>query len=302
MIDRAERLHEEHHFTEARTVLLSALEDASKHQKPEYRLAYTFNNLGAVAQDAGRYFEAEKYYRESISYWQGAGERARLGLARTLNNLATLLDSGGKLAEAQELLRRSEAILIERRGLYDPAISVVLLNRGNAYFKQRRYTEAEKAYRHAWAVLEPHRESRELEIARLANDLGLVCEKTGRKGEAQLQYSLARGIWEKQLRSGKATPEIFMDLGGLYSILRQDLLAKRVLQQGLVVAERELGLRHPRVADMLFLYARVLRQTGSRAEAARIAKQAKAIQRDSQEHLARHTIAFADLLREERRK
>jgi hypothetical protein len=93
-----------------------------------------------------------------------------------------------------------------------------------------------------------------------------------------------------------------MDLGGLYSLLRQDLLAKRVLQQGLVVAERELGLRHPRVAGMLFLYARVLRQTGSRAEAARIAKQAKAIQRDSQERLARHTIAFADLLREERRK
>jgi tetratricopeptide (TPR) repeat protein len=298
MIDRAERLHEEHHFTEARTILLSALEDASKHQKPEYRLAYTLNNLGAIAQDEGRYFEAEKYYRDSITSWERAGERSRLALARTLNNLATLLDSGGKLAEAQELLRRSEAILIERMGLDDPAASVVLLNRGNAYFKQRRYSEAEKAYRRAWAVLEPYRESRELEIARLANDLGLVCEKTGRKKEAQLHYGLARGIWEKQLCSGNTTPETFMDLGGLYLILRQDVLAKWVLQQGLVVAERELGARHPRVADMLFLYSRALRQTGNKAEAARISKQAKAIQSDSQERLARHTIAFADLLRE----
>ena len=95
---------------------------------------------------------------------------------------------------------------------------------------------------------------------------------------------------------------MFQNLAELYSILRQNVPAKLVLQEGLVLANRELGPEHPRVADMLFLYAKVLRQSGSKAEAARMAKQAKAIRAQSQERLARHTIAVADLASEQRKK
>ena len=297
-IDLAERLHDEHKFAEAKTILLGALEDATKHQNVERRLAYILDSLGSVAQDQGEYLQAEKYYRRSIAYWQDGGENSLAGLARTLNNLASLLYSAGKLSEAQQLLRRSEAIQPEG----DPQSGVVLLNRGTAYFGQRKYGEAEAAYRRAWAVLEPQRKSWELELALIASDLGVICEKTGRREEAQSHYTFARTVWEKQMQSGKATPEMFQNLAELYSILRQNVPAKLVLQEGLVVANRELGPEHPRVADMLFLYARVLRQSGSKAEAARMAKQAKAIRAQSQERLARHTIAVADLASEERKK
>jgi hypothetical protein len=136
----------------------------------------------------------------------------------------------------------------------------------------------------------------------IAADLGLICEKTGRREEAQSHYTFARTVWEKQVQSGTATPETFLSLAELYLILRQDVSAKLVLQEGLVVAGRELGPEHPRVADMLFLYAGVLRQSGSKAEAARMAKRATAIRAQSQERLARHTIAVADLAPEGRTK
>jgi tetratricopeptide (TPR) repeat protein len=297
-IDVAERLHSEHKFAEANTILLGALEDALKHPNGKRRIAYILDSLGSVAQDQGQYVEADKYYRRSITYWQDGGENSLAGLGRTMNNLASLLYSEGKLGEAQQLLGRSEGTQLEG----DPETGVVLLNRGSAYFRQRKYDEAEAAYRRAWAVLEPHRKSRELELAVIASDLGLICQKTGRREEAQSHYTFARTVWEKQVQSGKATAEMFLSLAELYSILRQDGSAKLVLQEGLVVAGRELGPEHPRVADMLFLYARVLRQSGNKAEAARMEKQAKAIRAQSQERLARHTIAVADLASEERTK
>ena len=95
---------------------------------------------------------------------------------------------------------------------------------------------------------------------------------------------------------------MFMNLAEVYSILRQDGPAKLVLQEGLVVANRELGPEHPRVADMRALYSRLLRQSGNRTEAARMAKQAKTIRAQSQERLARHTIAIADLASDRRMK
>ena len=73
------------------------MEDASRHDERAYRLAYTLNDLGSVAQDEGQYFQAEKYYRRSIAYWRAGGEHLRCGLARTLNNLASLLDGAGKV-------------------------------------------------------------------------------------------------------------------------------------------------------------------------------------------------------------
>ena len=53
---------------------------------------------------------------------------------------------------------------------------------------------------------------------------------------------------------------------------------------------------------MLNLYARLLRQSGNKTEAARMANQAKAIRAQSQERLARHTIAIADLASQKRMK
>jgi hypothetical protein len=80
--------------------------------------------------------------------------------------------------------------------------------------------------------------------------------------------------------------------------LKQDQQATAVLRRGLAIAERQSGSDNPYRAGMLLLYAAALRQSGNKAEAARAAKEAKAIQSNSQRNLARHTIAFSELSRE----
>ena len=296
-IDEAEQLHEAGSLSGARIILLSALQLAAPHKDGTKRLAYTYNGLGSVAQDQGQYFEAEKYYR-AISYWQDGQERPPLGLGGTLNNLASLLDSAGKAGEAQALLRRSEAILVDYARGNELAMGVVLQNRGTGFFRQRKYREAEKAYHRARIILEPLGEPGELQLARVANDLGLVCEKLGRKDEARSHYGLARTVWEKHVESRGAAPEILINLAAVYLKLKKDQQATAVLQRGLAIAERRLGPDNPYRAGMLFLYAAALRQSGNKAEAARAAKEAKAIQSNSQRSLARHTIAFSELSQE----
>ena len=144
----------------------------------------------------------------------------------------------------------------------------------------------------------PYRASRELELAQIAVGLGVLSERKGQKEAAISHYTFARTVWEKHVRSGSAKPEAWLRLAEVYSSLGQHHPAQTALQQGLVVAERELGPGHPRMADMLLMYAKALRQSGYKDEAASIEKQAKAVTENSQERLARHTVAVDDLVRE----
>lgn len=139
----AQGLQEKRQFAEARSVLLAVVTEAAGQSDREYRLAYTFHKLGSIAQDQGRYFEAEDHYRRSIAHWEAAGERWRGNLAKTLNNLSSLLYDAGKLREAEELLKRAEAIQVQLAGGGDPDI-VTLMNSGLLHFRLRRFPKQRK--------------------------------------------------------------------------------------------------------------------------------------------------------------
>src|SRR5262245_18882199 len=94
-IDRAEKLQDQGKLAEARSALAEALEAAAGHPKREFRLAYTLNDLGSVAQDQGQFYDAEKYYRQSLTHWRNRGGASQEGTARTLNNLASLMHAAG---------------------------------------------------------------------------------------------------------------------------------------------------------------------------------------------------------------
>jgi tetratricopeptide (TPR) repeat protein len=301
-IDLAERLQEQHKLAEARTVLLGAVEEASKHAQKEHRLAYTYNNLGSVAQDQGRYLEAETYYRRSIAHWQNRGAGPNGGLARTMNNLASLMYGAGRLREAEELVLRAETFAIGQLSTDDDEAGVRFLNRGMLYLSRRKYEKAEESYRRALAIWESHRGSHEWDLGRVARDLGFICEKTGRRERAASHYEFARKIWEEYLSAMTATPEMYRDLAALYSALGQKARARLTLEHTLEVTERELGVSHPVRVSLLLQYASVLRQTGEKREAARIEREAKEIGARSEAGLIGQTVAMSDLAQKPRRK
>jgi tetratricopeptide (TPR) repeat protein len=88
---------------------------------------------------------------------------------------------------------------------------------------------------------------------------------------------------------------MYCDLASLLSTLGQKDSARSTIQQARKRAEQQLGARNPRTVNILLLYASILREQGSKADAARLEKQAKEIQPDSQARLAGQTIDAADL-------
>src|SRR5262245_57263305 len=66
-----------------------------------------------------------------------------------------------------------------------------------------------------------HTELRAWEVGRIARDLGVICEKTGRKREVVSYYESARKTWEGRLAAGSTTPEMYLDFASLYSSLGQ---------------------------------------------------------------------------------
>src|SRR4051812_28893289 len=166
----SERLHAEGKLAEARNALLAVMHEAAS---SNVRLAYTHNNLGSIAQDQGRYTDAERHYRLALRQWEAAGEH--LGSARTLNNLASLLFVIGKLEAAEEMLRRAEEFQIEAMGADHPETARVHQNHGAVYLQRRDYKQAELAYRRASEIWEKCGEACDLDIAATARGLAIVC-------------------------------------------------------------------------------------------------------------------------------
>ena len=294
-IEQAERLHSEGRLAEARRTLLNVLPQAGQHKDGTRRLAYTLDNLGSIAQDERQFLDAERFYRRSIALWHDGGAVSEAGLARTMNNLASLLHDLGKLIESHELLRKSESIQLESN---DPEIAVTLINLGSNYFQRRKYKEAEETYRRARQILQSTGVPGELDLARVANDLGFVCERTGRKYEAQSHFAVAQRIWEKRVQAGDANPQILIGLTALYLAQRQERQAISLLEDRLTAGRFESGA----MVDMLSLYAKALRRSGRKAEAALTEKRRADLRARSQEPLAKHTIAFRGLREEKRKK
>lgn len=161
---------------------------------------------------------------------------------------------------------------------------------GGSIARRRKRTAA------PWQILQPAGAPAELDLARVANDLGIVCERTGRRDEAHSHFALAQRIWEERVQAGNATPQILVDLAALYLERRQERQAISLLKNGLAATHFESGAR----VDLLWLYARALRRSGRKAEAALIEKQVEDLRARSQEGLAKHTVGFRELQKEER--
>src|SRR4051794_26718792 len=73
-------------YEAARTTLTGALDLArSKGAHPALE-ASTLNNLGDVADELGRFREAERCYKRLIALWESLGGEGRLPLVQPLNN------------------------------------------------------------------------------------------------------------------------------------------------------------------------------------------------------------------------
>ena len=148
---RAFRLKGE--FAEANKAALSAVAEAEKSGR-DANLATSWNNLGALYCDAGRYAEAEKLLRRALDLWDKVINSVHPEVPQGLNNLAVLYLRTGRVKEAEPLLVRVLEIREKTLPPDHKDIAEVLNNLGELHRDQGRYVEAEPLYRRAVGIWE----------------------------------------------------------------------------------------------------------------------------------------------------
>lgn len=201
-IRAAEQLQAAGRLAEAEELLLKCARTPGE-VSPGIR-ALLHNNLGSVTQDQGRFAQAEKHYRKSISIWEEDGESGRLGRARTQNNLASLLWFVGRTSEAARALSESAQTHIEILGADHPETNVVYSNLGTLLLSKGQWREAEAAFLNALKTMR-EKDGNTSIAAWLHYGMGVVYRSTSRAEQAAQSFRSAQAIWES-LRSGGNLP------------------------------------------------------------------------------------------------
>ena len=100
-------LREKGAFAEAEKTALAAVAEAEKSGRQDAELAKSWNNLGALYYDTGRYAEAETLFRRSAELWEKLGGPEHAEYVQGLSNLAVLYLRTNRLKEAEPILLRA---------------------------------------------------------------------------------------------------------------------------------------------------------------------------------------------------
>lgn len=246
---------------------------------PESReMALTLNALAAVCQHVGRPVQAERYYLQALSVYEGASETEGKALATVSNNLARLYLENGRTADAEKLLRRA---LAARHGAADhPDLELV-----RTYEYLFIATYARKDYQAARSVsgrtLEFCRQvfgPEHPETALALNDRGVLDIGLGQSTEAIAYLTEALAIMERAHGRGHpGTVRILGNLGWAYYRAGETGRAELLLGEAVQSADAAFGAEDIQTAALLYKYAVVLRKLRRKPEARRFRKRSDEI-------------------------
>ncbi len=192
---------------------LRAIENSGAGTLPaekEGRLRY---GLGLALHQQGKAKEAQKEFNLASSLFAGTGGAAQ-ALAMTALARAEL-DSGLK-EQSAATGRRALALLRERMAGDDPRLAPSLFSLALGEYESRHFSEAETLLREALALWSAQRGQESLEVSTCLNDLGRICEETGRLAEGISLHRSCLAIREKRLGTH---PETAFSMGNLGTAL-----------------------------------------------------------------------------------
>jgi tetratricopeptide (TPR) repeat protein len=174
-------------------------------------VAASLNALGIVEKLAGRYSEAQAFYRQAVSMLERLGESIPPELS---HNLAGLAVARGDGVAAEGFARR--AIANRPSGQASLALGTDLAGLGDALTTQGRHLEAEASYREALAMYRHTGHDEHPEVAYALHNLGDVLAALGRSAEAESCYREA--IARKMAAFGEMHHEVAASLANLAAL------------------------------------------------------------------------------------
>jgi len=140
--------------------------------------------LASVYHATGRYSKAEAACSQALDLLTGFLGPDHAEVVATLQIFAQVRQSQRRYAEAADLLNRALDSAV-RSPVPDPVLeSTIRSNMGISYFQEKRYGEAESQFRKALLIHESLGNDSRIALAAILHNLGLVCDKQGRRVEA----------------------------------------------------------------------------------------------------------------------
>src|SRR5690242_16539275 len=109
-VEQVRLLRQKGDFAAAEKAALAAIAEVEKSGLEDAKLARSWNNLGAIYYDTGRYAEAEKLFRRAVELWEKLFGPENSTRTQTYSNLAVLYIKMGRLSDAEPILVRLLAL------------------------------------------------------------------------------------------------------------------------------------------------------------------------------------------------
>ena len=190
----AARLTDARRFNESEHTYLSildALQALAASDRQRSALAVTNHQLGIIAQERGRWDEAEQWYRKSLTIEEELGNRS--GAASAYHQLGIVAELRGRWDEAEQWYRKSLTIEEELGNRSGAASSYHQL--GIVAQERGRWDEAEQWYRKSLTISEEL--GNRSGAASSYHQLGRVAQERGRWDEAEQWYRKSLTISEE---------------------------------------------------------------------------------------------------------
>ena len=210
-IERASKLFEEGHSTDARKIYESLL-SALRGRAPSSQLGYVLNAMSKIVAADGKYTDSIQLAEQAAQVYRQVGDVG--GESHALNNKAIAeLQIGSYPGARQDL---EQALLLSRRG-HDPENEVQVLNNlGSAYYFPGSYSEAQQYYDQAMNLVDRNAATRWSDYWRQITSFNqaTLFQRIGRYEKALLIYRQIEQSSKSLTPSDRA--HLYANLGALY--------------------------------------------------------------------------------------
>ncbi len=238
------------------------------------------DTIGTTLQGLGRYADAERNLRKSLTLRRAALPAGHSDIGLGLNNLAQLLWTQNKFAEAEPLFRETLEIVRTTLPAGDPAIANTLDNLAKVLQDQNKLAEAEPFMREALAIRRANLPAGHPEIALGLNNLAVLLKAQNKLAEAAPLYGEALAIRRAALPAGH--PNIALSLNNLAALLasqNKPAEAEPLYREAVAINRASLPAGNPDIALALNNLAFLLRDQNKLAEAEPLYREALEIYR-----------------------
>lgn len=269
-------------YAAARHAYDRAIEQASTDDGPVNQDVATFSYiLGDMLADVGRFAEAERAFRQTLTIERTLYGDAHHETINSYNRLGLLLFDTGRSAAAERVLRRGLELAYQVHGPDSLWVATVSDNLGLALSDTGKLSEAITLHRRALALRENALGRLDSDTSKTINNLALALEKDG-------QFEPAQALFREALAIDRETlPEGSWEIGIALTNLGSSLAAMNTVtasaeayfhyREALEISRANYPSSHPDVAGSLDSLAIMANRAARYDEAVAYLREAAAI-------------------------